>query len=393
MPDADVHNIAPRTANGYTEGQPTGIECGTCHYTLGSTDLEGGSRTFEAGTHHNVAYPELTVYGIDHQFAQGDSSPDTKAMNNLDGTVSCESCHTTRTHPRLADNGGTLVSPTPTHAQFPAFHMDKIGCTTCHIPETYSAPGRLKYRDWSAGFYKNGREICSTGTMTWSPVRIILLFCPSLHAWLTKDGEKKIYPFLPSMLPIWVKSSPNSNTVAGSEEGAVFDGTPPTGNLTAVVKTREVTDIFLDAKANPAYSSFMPRVNQGNMVPLFDNFSLADSWAIDTKAEIDAMVATGNGELTKLKIFNTFFDVTHGVAPKEWALGGSKRGGCVGCHSSADQRNANYSSKSAAFFEGYQQPIHKAGVGIGQFDLVKNLVCLVRRLRLYSGCERTLFIP
>ena len=136
----------------------------------------------------------------------------------------------------------------------------------------------------------------------------------------------------------------------------------------------------------------MPRINQGNMVPLFDNFSLADSWAIDTKAEIDAMVTTGNGQLTKLKVFNTFFDVTHGVASREWALGGRNRGGCVSCHSSADPKNGNYSSKSAAFFEGYQQPINNAGMGIGQFDLGKELVCLVCRLRLHGGRERTLLI-
>lgn len=378
MPDADVHSIAPRTANGYTAGQPTGIECGTCHFAIGSmastptSSMTGTGETqaeyFEPSTHHGVAYEGIYVQAVDHQFAQGDSSPDTKARNNFDGTVSCESCHTTRTHPRLVENGGTMVSPTPTHAGFPAVHIQKIACATCHIPEVYAAPGRLKYRDWTTGFYKNGQR----NMLDWNYDLVTGSHntVPMVHAWITKFGEQKIYPFLPAILPIWMETSTNSNSVAGSLDGAAFDGTPPAGNQVAVAKSREVTDIFLTAKANGLLTT--TRINQGNMVPLFDGFSLADSWAIDTKAKIDAMVTTGAGKLTKLQLHNTLFDATHGVAPKEWALGAPARGGCVNCHSSMNPRNPNYSAKSTGFFEGYEQPVNKAGAGIGAYDFVKN---------------------
>jgi PKD repeat protein len=378
MPDADVHSIAPRSSTGFTAGQPTGIECGTCHFALGSMKSsptssmtgtgESQAEYFAPSTHHGVAYQGIYIQAIDHNFAQGDSSPDTKARNNFDGTVSCESCHTTRTHPRLTDNGGTMVSPTPTHAGFPAIHIQKIACTTCHIPEVYAAPGRLKYRDWTTGFYKNGQR----NMLDWNYDLVTGSHntVPMVHAWLTKYGEKKIYPFLPSILPIWMQTITNSGTIAGSEVGATFDGTPPSATQVAVAKSREVTDAFLTAKA--AGTLPITRINQGNMVPLFDGFSLADSWAIDTKAKIDAMVTAGAGKLTKVQLHNTLFDATHGVAPKEWALGAVARGGCVSCHSSMNPRDLNYSPQSTGFFEGYEQPVNKAGAGIGAYDFVKN---------------------
>ncbi|MGV1099823.1 InlB B-repeat-containing protein [Thiovibrio sp. JS02] len=397
MPDADVHDINPDTH------QPTGMSCGTCHYTLGSENKYSGgtrnpaydvtddqtdanSRVFAAGDHHGVPYPEETVRAIDHQFAQADSYPDTKSKNNLDGTVSCESCHTTRDNPRLTDNGGTLVSPTPTHQGFPAVHLEKIACATCHIPEVYAAPGRLKYRDWTAGQYKGGfRNMLDwnfdliTGSHKTVPV---------LHQWLTKEGEQKIYPVLPSVMPIWVKGSTNSGLDTGSEiAGGAYQTTNP---LVAPVKARNSMYAAMAVKAQ--HPEFDIRLNGGNMVPLFDGFSLSDSWEVDTKAEIDAFTSTslivdGSQYANKMKLFQTNFDVTHGVAPAEWALGGEKRGGCLSCHSSIDPytrnamgmptgENPNYSPYSVGFFEGYQQPLEGAAFGIGQYDMIKNWFAL-----------------
>ena len=397
MPDADVHDINPDTH------QPTGMSCGTCHYTLGSENKYAGgtlnpaydatddltdanSRVFAAADHHGVPYPEETVRAIDHQFAQADSYPDTKSKNNLDGTVSCEGCHTTRDNPRLSDNGGPLVSPIPSHAGFPAVHLEKIACATCHIPEVYAAPGRLKYRDWTVGQYKGGfRNMLDwnfdliTGSHKTTPV---------LHQWLTKEGEQKIYPILPSVMPIWVKGSTNSGSDTGSElAGGTYQTTNP---LVAPVKARN--NMYAAMLVKELHPEFDIRLNGGNMVPLFDGFSLSDSWEIDTKAEIDAMTdpalqVDGSQFANKLKLFQTNFDVTHGVAPAEWALGGSKRGGCVSCHSSIDPYlrnamgmptgpNADYSPYSIGFFEGYQQPLEGAGFGIGQYDMVKNWFAL-----------------
>lgn len=401
MPDADVHDISVDT------GQPTGMSCASCHYGLGSENkyvfgsdnpayntlddrTDANSRIFPAADHHGLPYPEETVRAIDHQFAQADSYPDTKSKNNLDGTVSCESCHTTRTHPRISDNGGPLASPYPdrahARAQIPAFHFDKIACATCHIPEVYAAPGRLKYRDWTAGEYKGGfRNMLDWNfdlvTGSHRPV-------PVLRQWLTKEGETKIYPVLPSVMPIWVKGSPNSGSDTGSEiAGGVYPATSP---LVAPVKARNT---MIAAKAvKDAHPEFDIRLNGGNMIPLFDGFSLSDSWEIDTKPEIDAMTSStllvdGSQFATKLKLFQTNFDVTHGVAPKEWALGGPNRGGCLSCHSSRDPYvrtaagmptgpNPAYSEHSVGFFEGYQQPLDGAAFGIGQYDMIKNWFAL-----------------
>ena len=402
MPDADVHDVK-------------GMQCASCHYTLGSEKKYTGgvrnpvynaqadqdatnSKLFPAADHHGLPYPDETVWAIDHQFAQADSYPDTKSKNNLDGTVSCESCHTTRTHPRLTDNGGPLVSPTPAHAGFPSFHIQKIACATCHIPEIYAAPGRLKYRDWSVGQYKGGFR----NMLDWNYDLVTGSHktMPMLHAWLTKDHEQKIYPFLPSVMPIWVKASPNSGIEAGSE---IAGGTYPVDPiLVAPVKARDnITAAKIVAAANPGFDI---RLNGGNIIPLFDGFSLSDSWEIDTKAEIDAMVGV-TGFATKLKLFNTMFDVTHGVAPKAWALGGSMQGGCVSCHSSADpcatrnpdgscaSHNQNYSPRSTAFFESYQQPLNKAGMGIGQYDLIKNWFALFADYDCTAMCDPTPATP
>ncbi len=404
MPDSDVHDMG-------------GMQCATCHFALGSTSLQGGTYVAPAVTEHGVSYPEETIHGIDHMFAQGDDLKDTYGRNNLDDTVSCEGCHTTRTHPRLVENGGTMISPTPSlaHAQFPAFHFQKISCTTCHIPEVYAAPGRLKYRDHSVGYYKKGEETNGgfRNMLDWNYDLITGSHktTPVLHVWATRYGQKKITPVLPSEMPIWVKgiSGGASGGEAGSESGVSADltGKICAGGLKvalacsvdsdcpgstcvsvtsasaytpAPAKSRDVT-----AAARTVEASGMLRraneINGGNMVPLFDGFSLADAWAVDTKPRIDAMVTAG--AFAKEKIFHAAFDITHGIPPKEWALGGSKRGGCVSCHSSIDpySRNAmgmptgpnpNYSPYSVGFFESYQQPLEKTGFGIGQYDLVKN---------------------
>ncbi len=420
MPDSDVHDMA-------------GMQCATCHYSIGSKFLKGvttdsgfiadnapdalgTSVTIPAVTDHGVSYPAETIYGIDHMFAQGDDLKDTYGRNNLDSTVSCESCHTTRTNPRLVENGGTLISPTPAlaHTQFPAFHFQKIACTTCHIPEVYAAPGRLKYRDHSVGYYKKGEETNGgfRNMLDWNYDLITGSHktTPVLHVWATRYGEKKITPVLPSEMPIWVRTDNPSNTNSGSSDGQTPDlltpGSIKTCNFgekifyqcssnadcpdgscvdgvtswAAPAKGRDITAAAKTVEATGVLRR-THEINTGNMVPLFDGFSLADAWAVDTKSRIDAMAGAGAGAV--LKVFHANFDVTHGVPPKEWALGGSKRGGCASCHSSIDPYsrsamgmptgpNPNYSPYSVGFFESYQQPLEKTGFGIGQYDMVKN---------------------
>jgi hypothetical protein len=479
IPDQDVHDAG-------------GMQCATCHYTLGSTSLEGGSKTIPATTYTDVLplsegtiiFPQKTYNGIDHQFAKFGTMEDTNAMPNINGTVSCESCHTTKTHPRYWNPDGTAKAVTPfppdpasAHAGFPAIHFQKISCTTCHIPEIYAAPGRLKYRDFSLGYYKKSSD-ASGGwrnmlDWNWDFIHWSAKPVPPIHVWATRNGQTQIVPVLPSTIPAWEES--NTNTATESNSDAAVAGKTGTCNMTATrakvgqacgsdadcggvsgscdnpalsglnnnqffvanpgkgmtpgpVKARDTSTAALAVENSP--SSPLRRstvgacsndgagclsnsdctgggtctirkneLNGANLVPLFDGFPLSDSWGADTKPRIDAMYNAGAGP--EMRIYQAArFDVTHGVVPKEWALGGPNRGGCVSCHSSADQwqrddngnyvkdadgnplSNPNYNANSVAFFEGYQQPFMGPSpmfnnfFGVTQYDLIKNWFAL-----------------
>ena len=383
MPDIDVHDKG-------------GMQCASCHYAVGSLDNPAtaadesalGYEDIPAGTHHGYTYPAERVFAMDHQFAQADSFPDTKSKNNLDAKIRCEGCHTDRDNPRLVENGGTIVAPVPLHNGLPQLHIDRIGCVTCHVPETYSAPGRLKYRDWTAGFARGTFR----NTLDWNYDLITGSHktVPSVRKWATKDGETKIYPVLPSLLPTWFEVVPNSGVIVQDDAGMQAAGQPldniievaATGSTFASpVKNRDVQQVA--EYVRDAHPEFDMRLNGGNTVPLFDGFQIVDSWEIDTQSEQEAMLAgfTGgaNGSDARfvkfLNVVQADFDVTHGVVPKEWALGGSARGGCVSCHSSMNAASPNYSPNSVGFFEGYVQPVANAGMpgfGVGGYEVVKN---------------------
>jgi hypothetical protein len=434
IPDQDVHDAA-------------GMQCATCHYAIGSSKLTGvatnegfilssnGTVTIPAAAslhglntsnapYYNgvnppigVSYPAELIYGIDHDFAQGDDLKDTYGMNNLDGTVSCESCHIDRTHPKYfsAPNVpilGVTPPPVPTHAGFPASHLEKIACTTCHISEVYIAPFRLKYRDWSTGLWKKGNETNGAfkNELDWEYDLVTGAHKPvlTLHQRSTKYEKKKITPVFASEMPIWVKLDASAISSKGSDPGVTVDDTSaiktcsygsrifaecttnadcPGGfcwsgltTYAAPAKTRDVMAAAESLDTTGVLRRPAGNLNGGNLVPLFDGWPLADAVAIDTAARIDAMSKAGGGDL--LKIFHANFDVTHGITPKEWALGGSKRGGCVSCHSSAQPYtfnaqgqptgpNPNYSPDSVGFFEGEQHGI-PAWAGVGEYDMMKN---------------------
>ncbi|MBI4791900.1 MAG: hypothetical protein HY789_04015 [Deltaproteobacteria bacterium] len=387
MPDIDVHDKA-------------GMQCASCHYAVGSLDNPEtpedesalGYEDIPAGTHHGYAYPAERVFAMDHQFAQADSFPDTKSKNNLDAKIDCEGCHTHRDNPRLVENGGAMDAPVPLHNGLPQLHIDRIACVTCHVPETYSAPGRLKYRDWTAGFARGTFR----NTLDWNYDLITGSHktVPTLHKWATKEGETKIYPVLTSLLPTWFEVVPNSLLLVDDEAGMVAAGQPVTNifeqgatgpMFASPVKTRDTQRVAEYVRDN--HPEFDMRLNGGNTVPLFDGFQIVDSWEIDTQVEQEAMLAGFSGHVNEtdatnvkfLNVIHTDFDVTHGVVPKEWALGGSARGGCVSCHSSMNAASPNYSPNSVGFFEGYVQPVANAGMpgfGVGGYEVVKNWMAM-----------------
>jgi hypothetical protein len=429
IPDYDVHD-------------KSGMQCATCHYAIGSSKLTGvatnegyilssnGTVTIPAGANlhglntasgetgvFGVNYPAEQIYGIDHQFAQGDDLKDTYGKNNLDGTVSCESCHIERTHPKYfsAPNvaiAGVTPPPVPTHASFPAFHMEKIACSACHIPEVYIAPFRLKSRDWSTGFFKKGNETNGAfkNTYDWEYDLVTGAHAPikPIYQWSAKYEKKKITPVLASEMPIWVKLNSGNVASKGSDTSSSVDNTSaiktcsygsrifaqcntsadcPGGlcvsgltSYAAPAVTRDVMAAAISLDTSGILRRPKGNLNAASLVPLFDGWPLIDGIGVDTAARIDAMSTAGAGDL--LKIFHANFDVTHGIVPKEWALGGSKRGGCVSCHSSAQPvsgynadgsviPNPNYSTNSVGFFEGSQHGIPQ-WAGTGNYDLMKN---------------------
>ncbi len=472
IPDADVHDVA-------------GFQCATCHYAVGGRKVTGVARN-EAGFIPNnpdgsvtippminvhglntaggenslsfgVSYPQEIMFGTDHQFAQGDDLKDTYGKNNLDGSVSCEACHIDRTHPKFFSSpnvGRTDVAklpPVPSHAGFPAFHIEKIACTTCHIPEIYVTPFRLKSRDWTLGFIKKGNETNGAfkNIYDWNFDLVTGRGAPivPIHQWATVYEKKKIVPVTPAEMPIWIaldnlgnpglKDSGNK----GSLDGVTPDDTSAIKTCTygsrifaqcnsnddcpgglcvsgmtsyaSPAKTRDVMTAAetidnafacsdgvsaTQATCQAAHGIWAPvlrraggNINTGSPVPLFDGWPFPDGQGVDTKARIDAMIAAGTSggtglgheKFSLLKIFHAPFDVTHGVVPEEWALGGTKRGGCVSCHSSAQPRlfdkttgsdigpNPAYSPYSVGFFEGAQHWMPQE-MGVGNYDMLKN---------------------
>jgi hypothetical protein len=332
LPDKDVHYQA-------------NMKCATCHYSLNGT--------IPAKTYGGVSYPAENIIKADHQFAQGYSVIE-KSKDNLDGTVTCASCHLHPVgDPERHPNAGN--APLATHATLPAIHLNKIDCRTCHIPQVYSSPGRLKYRDWTVGWFRglNRNQLnWNFNMLTGSPDPM-----KNLHVWITTPEGTKIAPVQESVVPVWTEKL----TVGGDPVYAPAK-TRDINNAAAIVKGK-INDNQLQGV------SFT--INRATVIPLFDGFSLADALAIDTKADIDAMVdelenSNGAGMMPharltepKIRMFQFFWDLSHGIVPKEYALGGSMSGGCIACHSSSQinpmtgnpVNPATYSPKSVGFFD------------------------------------------
>jgi hypothetical protein len=310
LEDTDVHDKA-------------GMKCATCHNMV--------SGTFPSRTVGTYTLPAVSLDRIDHQIAQGWSTLE-KANDVVDGTVSCEACHIDRSHA----NAGT--APIPAHTGFPSLHFVKIDCRTCHIPEVYSAPGRLLLRDWTAGAYRQSEGSNGNANhfdFAYDFMDGAAVPMKPLKQWMkvVKNGtdvEIKIAPGLPSMLPMWVGNSAGASTV-----------------YTPLITRDATAAAALVSKNNPGFNI---RLNGTSDMPPFQGFQLTDPLKIDSAAKIAAMRAelatTGAGLAThnaypdtKLNLQPFFFDPSHGVVAKGKALGAN---GCTDCHSaSADFFNMN----------------------------------------------------
>ncbi|MBI5741358.1 MAG: hypothetical protein HZA16_11660, partial [Nitrospirae bacterium] len=343
MADVDVHDAA-------------GMKCATCHYAVSGT-LPARTYTANGQTYtYPATDPANPIQKIDHQIAQGFSMLE-HANDQLDGTVTCEGCHIDKTHP----NAGSAPDPATAHAAFPPAHFEKIDCRTCHIPAVYSAPGRLGFRDWTAGGYRQSDG--SNGNANHFDFNYNFMdggagSMPPLRAWLANPEGTKITPMLPSLLPIWTGSGIRAS------DNFVLGWMP--------AKTRDITSAAaIVSAANPGFGI---RLNGTNDHPPFQGFQLTDPLKIESKAKIDAMAAElatarsgvlashGTVRDPRLSLYPTMFDPSHGIPTKEWALGSPSRGGCEMCHSTSAEPS------SVGFFDGSKELLKNPMMQMADYD-------------------------
>ena len=360
MPDVDVHDAGSQ-----------GMTCSTCHYALSGTIP---ARTISSGS-TVYTYPTTSFVKMDHNLAKGYSMLE-KGGDGYEGTVSCASCHTTRTHPALKENGGTLESPMPAHTGFPTLHFEKIDCRTCHIPAVYAVPGRLLFRDWTAGAYRQTEG--SNGNANHFDFAMNLLegsMAPLklTYMWITTPEGTKITPMQTNFLPIWTGSA------IDNASGKVLGWSP--------AKTRDITAAAAIVSVGTG-SNLGIRINGTNDHPGFQGFNLTDPLKIETKQKIELMAAELGTERTgvaaahgtvrdpRINLYPLFYDTSHGVLKKEWALGSNSKGGCVMCHSSSaidpmtgqPADPATYNPLSVGFFDGSKEMLQNGMMQMATYD-------------------------
>ena len=270
-----------------------GLGCADCHYAL-----EGD---FDALAHNGEDIQvAMTVNKIDHQFAKGNNNPDGKNSDQLDNTVTCESCHIDGTHP---NKGNATV---PAHTGLPANHLAKIDCRTCHIP-TLNFMKKVLAADFSSSPYpevgiERNQVIANPAGLGYKP----------LYMWMDnghKTGEYRIKPVAIGSTFVWKDNGPASAKLPLNKRFA-------TSFVTAY--RADVGDTDTDGKYDWTINS-----PQGGDTAIIVN--TADEIA-GVAAKIDA-AGSVNMDHAALNIFVNQFSISHnvGTAP----LGA---GGCVDCH-------------------------------------------------------------
>lgn len=301
------------------------MTCSKCHYALSGTFAGISNAEGE------VVYPEVTVQRIDHQFAKGNNLPDGKNMDQLDNTVTCASCHVTRTHP----NAAGAPDPAAKHAGFPAIHFTTISCRTCHVPRL-NGPQQWLLADFTAGPYRTFER----NQVTESPTGVNY---KPLYLWRSVSAggaAAMIEPVVTTTVAVWVDGSPLKPTFQRAAQTA--------------------------AQAR--------RTAQGyNATTFLANWPLNQAQAgdtaliVNTTSEITDMVgrvATASGAATPImNLYVNAFDASHSIAPvgTGMILGSTAGGGCVMCHASSDPASTSYSPRAVGFFDKTHRLFHNPG--------------------------------
>jgi hypothetical protein len=334
----DAHMKTPSSAG-------VKMTCTDCHYML--------SGAFPALTNSagEAVQAAATVRRIDHQFAKGNNQPDGKNMDQLDNTVTCESCHTSRTHPNLSDNGGTLTAPIPAHAGFPAVHFTKIDCKTCHIP-VLNAPMKQNIADFTAGPYQTSERTQTDEVSSGVGYKPLYMWRATEH-----DGSGlQIEPITTMSVAVW------ANRTVGADGKVSLS---PTFQRTAKSAAEVYRAAVGDGNGDGTYDWTL-NAAQGGDKALIAN----------TTAEIAGMVGELKNKGVAEPVMHFYFNqfaVSHNIAAKASGkiIGSTAGGGCVMCHASSDSASPNYSSKSGGFFDKthtlFKQPAD--GGGLAQTDV------------------------
>ena len=345
-----------------------GFTCSDCHYTIGEpmdpATLHYGATHIPAllDENGNVVQPAVDVLKIDHQFAKGNDKPDGKNMDQLDNTVTCESCHITGSHPGIAkdsngypiynangnfdltlSNGSTVEVPVPfsAHAGFPAFHFNQIDCRTCHIPRTNFIKKQLA-ADYLVGPYRMGARgqfiVDKVNGINYKP----------LHMWIPKSHEasapKKLVPIATEAVFVWVDG----------------DKLHPTFQRLGKMAAEAYRSSIGDSDNDGVYDWTLNRPQGGDTAII-----------VNTQSEINGMISQlqslGVAD-PRIQIYVNTFTISHNIAPKDsgMILGDPDNGGCLMCHSSTDPSSPYYSPYSTGFFEGkhrlFNQPTEAGGL-------------------------------
>ncbi|MBI5575281.1 MAG: hypothetical protein HY896_02835 [Deltaproteobacteria bacterium] len=306
----------------------TGIRmsCTDCHNAL------EGSYPALTDSSGNVIQPAVTVFKIDHQFAKGDNAPDGKNMDQLDDTVTCESCHVTRTHP----NSASAPVPDAGHAGFPGIHFTKISCKTCHIP-WLNGPVDQDLADFTVGPYQTFER---TQTLEAGATGINRR---PLNLWRQRGhgaGPVVIEPFGIMAVTVWA----NATTQAGEEAGSIS----PTYQRLGKKAAELLRAYYGDADGDGVFDWPLNRTQGGDKALIVNKpQEIADF--------ITRIGLAGGPSNPVMHFYFNQFTLSHNVRPLSDAtnptLGSPAGGGCLMCHSSSDPVNPKYSPYSVGFFD------------------------------------------
>ncbi len=301
-------------------------DCVTCHYDMWGYPAPPevtpvAPQVFPAlsDAQGNIIQPAVELLRIDHQFAKGNNKPDGMLMDQLDNTVTCESCHITRTHP----NSSAAPSPAAAHAAFPAFHFEKIDCRACHIPAV-NGPVKRVLADLTAGTYRTSERGQIRENPTGAAYRPLYIF---RHRDL--NGALKIEPVTTQATAFW------------------SDQTPEGSRSVLPRIAQRAAEAFREIQGTSAgiYNWTLNRPQNGDTALI-----------VNTQAEITGMVEQLRLQGAAEPVLTIGIDQvvpSHNLATKSSGkiLGSPAGGGCIMCHSSSDPASPNYSSRSVGFFD------------------------------------------